>query len=149
MKAGIAFFSISLMLLVNMTQAQQTLTGTRERVNIDTGWRFAFGHPNDVSKDFQHGTSYFSYFAKAAYGDGAASTRFDDRAWRQLDLPHDWAVELPFDPKGSLSHGFKALGRNFPENSVGWYRKHFFVSKDDCTEVNAPGIGGPLVSKSD
>ena len=131
MKAGIAFFSISLMLLVNMTQAQQTLTGIRERVNIDTGWRFAFGHPNDVSKDFQHGTSYFSYFAKAAYGDGAASTRFDDRAWRQLDLPHDWAVELPFDPKGSLSHGFKALGRNFPENSVGWYRKHFFVSKAD------------------
>ena len=24
---------------------------------------------------------------------------FDDSQWRQLDLPHDWAVELPFDEK--------------------------------------------------
>ena len=98
---------------------------------MDTGWRFAYGHPYDASKDFNHTTGYFSYLAKASYGDGAASTRFDDRAWRMLDLPHDWAVELPFDSKGSLSHGFKALGRNFPENSVGWYRKHFFIPKAD------------------
>ena len=98
---------------------------------MDTGWRFAFGHPWDASKDFNHATGYFSYLAKASYGDGAAGIRFDDRAWRELDLPHDWAVELPFDSKGSLSHGFKALGRNFPENSVGWYRKHFYIPKAD------------------
>lgn len=84
MKSGIGLFAISLLLLVNIIQAQQTLTGIRERVNIDSGWRFAFGHPDDVSNDFQHGTSYFSYFAKAAYGNGAASTHFDDRAWREL-----------------------------------------------------------------
>ncbi len=131
MRSGFYLFPISLLLLVNMAHAQQPFTGIRERINIDSGWRFAFGHPNDVAKDFQHATSYFSYLAKAAYGDGAASARFDDRAWRELDLPHDWAVELPFDPEGSLSHGFKAIGRNFPENSVGWYRKHFFVSKAD------------------
>ena len=27
---------------------------------------------------------------------GPASPRFDDSAWRKVDLPHDWAVELPF-----------------------------------------------------
>ena len=111
--------------------AQQQALEPRTKILIDTGWRFAFGHPYDPAKDFQHATGYFSYWAKASYGDGAAGTRFDDRAWRILDLPHDWAVELPFDSKGSLSHGFKALGRNFPENSVGWYRKHFFIPKAD------------------
>jgi len=112
-------------------KAQQQTPLPRTRMLMDTGWRFAFGHPYDAARDFNHATGYFSYLAKASYGDGAASTRFDDRAWRMLDLPHDWAVELPFDSKGSLSHGFKALGRNFPENSVGWYRKHFFIPKAD------------------
>jgi beta-galactosidase len=116
---------------VHTTVAQERTGAVRERVNIDTGWCFSFGHPADVSKDFQHATGYFSYLAKASYGDGAAGTRFDDRSWRKLDLPHDWAVELPFDSNGSLSHGFKALGRNFPGNSIGWYRKHLFFSKAD------------------
>ncbi|RZL32433.1 MAG: DUF4982 domain-containing protein, partial [Rubrivivax sp.] len=42
-------------------------------------------------------------------------------------LPHDWAVELPFDARGSSTHGSKAIGRNFPENSVGWYRRELAV----------------------
>ncbi|HLP24783.1 MAG TPA: hypothetical protein VK477_03835, partial [Acidobacteriota bacterium] len=37
----------------------------RERAAFDAGWRFAFGHPFDTSKDFNHGTGYFSYLAKA------------------------------------------------------------------------------------
>ncbi|MBN1886913.1 MAG: beta galactosidase jelly roll domain-containing protein [Thermoflexales bacterium] len=57
--------------------------------------------------------------------------RFDDRAWRTLDLPHDWCVELPFDARGGHSHGYKAIGRAFPENSVGWYRRRFFVPESD------------------
>ncbi|MBN1895442.1 DUF4982 domain-containing protein, partial [bacterium] len=48
-----------------------------------------------------------------------------------LDLPHDWCVELPFDPAGGHSHGYKAIGRNFPENSIGWYRKAFFIPESD------------------
>jgi beta-galactosidase len=103
----------------------------RERLLIDAGWHFAFGHPADPARDFDHATGYFSYFTKAGYGDGPAAATFDDRAWRLLDLPHDWAVEAPFDPKGSTSHGFKAIGRNFPERSIGWYRKTFAVPAAD------------------
>jgi len=103
----------------------------RERASFDAGWRFAFGHPSDPKKDFDHGTGYFSYFAKAGYGDGPADPKFDAAAWRQLDLPHDWAVEAPFDGRGSHSHGYKAIGRNFPERSVGWYRKTFPVPATD------------------
>ncbi|MEI7984503.1 MAG: beta-galactosidase GalA [Armatimonadota bacterium] len=43
---------------------------------------------------------------------------------------HDWAIELPFDQMADGSHGHKALGRQFPDNSVGWYRKTFEIGKD-------------------
>ena len=76
-------------------------------------------------------TGYFSYFAKAGYGDGPAAKDFDDRMWRKLNLPHDWAVELPFDSLASYSHGYKSIGRNFPASSIGWYRKTFSISKSD------------------
>jgi len=103
----------------------------RERLLMDSGWKFALGHAYDTEKDFKHGTSYFSYFAKTGYGDGPAAQNFDDRPWRILDLPHDWAVEMPFSGKGSHSHGYKAIGRAFPESSVGWYRKKFFIPDSD------------------
>ncbi len=103
----------------------------RERLLMDPGWRFAFGHSFDVGKDFNHATGYFSYFTKAGYGDGPASKDFDDRAWRKLDLPHDWCVELLFDSRGGHSHGYKTIGRDFPQNSVGWYRKTFSIPESD------------------
>ena len=102
-----------------------------EKLLMDSGWRFALGHAWDTGKDFDNGSGYFSYFAKAGYGDGAASAGFDDRGWRKLDLPHDWCVELPFDKRGGFSHGYRAMGRPFPENSVGWYRRNFPIPAAD------------------
>jgi beta-galactosidase len=122
----VALFSLS-----STVWAADTPAAGRERLRMDFGWRFAFGHPYDTQKDFNHGTGFFSYFAKTGNGDGAAAVKFDDSTWRTLDLPHDWAVEVPFDAKGSGSHGFKALGRNFPETSVGWYRKTFDIPASD------------------
>ncbi|MBB3187722.1 beta-galactosidase GalA [Microbacter margulisiae] len=103
----------------------------REHLLMDFGWRFAFGNAIDAKKDFNFGTGYFSYLAKAGYGDGPASSGFDDRCWRLLNLPHDWAVEMPFSPKASSSHGYKTVGRGFPETSIGWYRKTFFIPETD------------------
>jgi beta-galactosidase len=103
----------------------------REIILMDKDWRFALGHATDPSKDFMHATGYFSYFAKTGYGDGPASPNFDDRSWRILDIPHDWCVELPFDARGNHSHGYKAIGINFPENSIGWYRKKFIIPESD------------------
>ena len=97
---------------------------------MDAEWRFALGNAANQHKDFDFATVPF-FLAKAGYGDGPASPRFDDRTWRSVDLPHDWAVELPFDQRGDGNHGSKAIGRNFPENSIGWYRKSFTVAKED------------------
>jgi beta-galactosidase len=103
----------------------------RERLLMDAGWRFAFGHPYDKARDFFHGTSKFSYFTKAGYADGPAAAAFEDRGWRRLDLPHDWAVEASFDAKASASHGYKASGLDVPERSIGWYRKTFAIPAAD------------------
>lgn len=113
----------------SLTVAQDT--SSREHINIDKNWKFAFGHPYDTSKDFNTGIAYFSYLAKAGFGDGAASADFDDRSWRKLNLPHDWAVEQGFSEKASFSHGFKAIGRNFPDKSIGWYRKKITIPESD------------------
>jgi beta-galactosidase len=103
----------------------------RERLLMDFGWRFAFGNANDPGKDTNPGASSFSYLAKAADAVGAAGPDFDDRGWRTLDLPHDWAVEVPFDSRGSGSHGYKAIGLNFPATSIGWYRKSLSIPASD------------------
>lgn len=108
---------------------------TREKIQIDKDWRFNFGHQYDTEKDFNHGTAYFSYLAKTGNGDGPAAQGFDDRAWRLLDVPHDWAVEQPFTEEGSFSHGFKAAGKGFPERNIGWYRKKIEIPQEDLGRI--------------
>ena len=63
----------------------------------------------------------------------AGTIAFDDGDWRSVDLPHDWAVELPFKNDPALaSKGFYPLGRNYPETSVGWYRRVFELPAADA-----------------
>ncbi len=124
---AVVFFLIS----ASTAGQSQTQSSPREKLLMDFGWRFALGHAYDTKRDFENGSGYFSYFAKTGYGDGAAAENFDDRGWRVLDIPHDWCVELPFDSLGSYSHGYKAIGRSFPQNSVGWYRKKFSIPESD------------------
>jgi beta-galactosidase len=111
--------------------AQPDTKSSREHILMDLGWRFAMGHASSVEKDFMSGTSYFTYYAKTGYGDGAAATQFEDRTWREVDLPHDWAVELPLSNTAGHSHGYRCIGWNFPQNSVGWYRKKFTIPASD------------------
>ncbi|MEO6150604.1 MAG: sugar-binding domain-containing protein, partial [Mucilaginibacter sp.] len=128
----ILIVNILCFLLFDSTVLAQTNTASpRQHILIDTAWRFAFGHPTNTKLDYDNGTGYFSYLTKTGYGDGAAAPDFDDRAWRKLDLPHDWAVEQSFNEKASFSHGFKAVGRNFHETSVGWYRKTLTIPQSD------------------
>jgi beta-galactosidase len=105
----------------------------REVILLDEGWRFALGHATDPAKDYGFGSG--ASYAKATSWRGAAQARFNDSGWRLIDLPHDWAVELPFvrEPANGtlLDHGFKPLGRAFPDTSIGWYRKRFSVPKED------------------
>ncbi len=88
------------------------------------------GNGADPAKDLGFGNGQGD-FAKTGEFE-FAKAKFDDSKWRTLNLPHDWAVELPFvRDEVQNSHGFKPLGRRYPETSVGWYRRSFDIPESD------------------
>ncbi len=104
----------------------------RERLLLDFGWRFHLGDACEAAKDFGLGSGRSGNFQKTGGFLTASSPAFDDGDWKAIDLPHDWAIELPFqnDP-ALLSKGFYPLGRNYPATSVGWYRRVFELPAED------------------
>ena len=68
-----------------------------ESVDLNRGWKFQLGDPGEASK-----------------------ADFDDKAWRTLDVPHDWAFESPYARNAAQKDkgGYKPGG-------IGWYRKSF------------------------
>jgi beta-galactosidase len=143
-----------LSLLGLLAGASLSTAVARERVLIDSGWRFRLGDPGDVTAAV---TDYpeISNLAKLAAADLNAETalqasrpdpvathagenvsfvmtNYNDNAWRSLDLPHDWVVELPFDSGGNISHGLKAKSGT---NNIGWYRRTFTLPAGDTNKV--------------
>jgi beta-galactosidase len=102
----------------------------REKLLFDFGWKFQFGHGTDPARDLGFGKGQGD-FAKTGEFE-FSKAKFDDSKWRTLNLPHDWAVELPFVRDEELnSHGYKPIGRRYPETSVGWYRREFEIPATD------------------
>lgn len=54
---------------------------------------------------------------------GADYMGYDDGAWRNVDLPHDWSVEHIFDKSNASGTGYLPGG-------TAWYRKHFLLPDD-------------------
>jgi len=107
-----------IMLLVTQRSAADS---PRQHLSLDANWKFHLGDdwPDALS------------LVNSGTGSGPASERFADSYWRAVNLPHDWAVELPFDSSADGSHGFKPLGRAFPSNSIAWYRHTFELPASD------------------
>jgi beta-galactosidase len=100
----------------------------RSRESFNANWRFFRGDPADavdaliykklrpaMLKPESANVPPVSY-AKFGYFDGL---------WRKIDLPHDWAIEGPFDQSAP---GETA---KLPYSGVGWYRKHFTLPVSD------------------
>jgi beta-galactosidase len=89
--------------------------------------------PAGVPENFDGGWR----FLKADAG-GAEQIVFDDSAWRQLNVPHDWSIEGPFaeDNKTGGAGGFLPSG-------IAWYRKHFTLPENDsgqCVAIEFDGV---------
>ena len=69
----------------------------RERVCFDSDWRFCLGDSVQMS-----------------------SAEYNDSWWRQLNVPHDWAIEGDFYAGNPSGAGGGAL-----PGGIGWYRKYF------------------------
>jgi beta-galactosidase len=124
----------------------------RERLLMDFNWRFQLGDAPDAGAKFDYPeVNDLAKTRRREIGLGAklianlpdpvksnvgadvsfVKPEFDDGHWRKLDLPHDWAVELPFNTNADLKHGFKPVGTGFPQNSIGWYRREFDLPASD------------------
>jgi beta-galactosidase len=117
--------------LVAVSDAALAAVAPREKLLFDFGWKFQFGNSVDPAKDlgFGYGQGDFAKTGEFEF----AKLKFDDSKWRDLDLPHDWAVELPFmRDEEQNSHGYKPIGRRYPETSVGWYRRTFDIPASDA-----------------
>jgi beta-galactosidase len=107
--------------------------GQRERLSLDRGWLF---HLGDIPFPTIRGQGPSYENAKAGHAWGAAAAEFDDSDWRTLDLPHDWAVEGPFDQNENPTQGYRPRG-------IGWYRRHFKLdtsSQGEYLELQFEGV---------
>ncbi|SIQ98327.1 beta-galactosidase GalA [Maribacter ulvicola] len=117
----------------------------RETIPLLDGWKFHLGHSNDIQKDFGFGTGTKLQFAKlepfghGSHGIPSTSLTFDDSKWETVEVPHDWSIGLPYDslqnPEMGNRYGYKPVGREYPETSIGWYRKKFNVSEQDKKKI--------------
>lgn len=87
------------------------------------------GHDAEAAAHAQHnehalGTLFDGHW-KFALGDNktAMEPGFDDKAWRTIDLPHDWSIEGVPDRQNPS----KGPGGYFP-TGIGWYRKTFMAA---------------------
>ena len=119
--------------MVWMAIACMNAQNVRETVRLDEGWKFALGNAADPKKDFGCGTEYFNYLTKAnsIHNEGPYVAKFDDSAWQEIRVPHDWVTTLPYANAASHSHGYKTVGYKYPETSVGWYRKMINIPASD------------------
>ncbi|NUR67493.1 MAG: beta-galactosidase, partial [Streptomyces sp.] len=91
----------------------------RSTVALRDGWRFALVNPGGITDP------------TGAYAD-AADPAYDDSAWREVAVPHDWSIELaPTTQNGTTS------GTGFFPGGLGWYRLAFTLP---------PGCAGKRVA---
>jgi beta-galactosidase len=81
----------------------------------------------------------FDFGWKFQKGDwpGAQRPEFADANWRDVDLPHDWSIEGPFDEKEPSS----GPGGYLP-TGIGWYRKRFRTPEADRNRVTVLEFDG-------
>ena len=72
---------------------------------------------------------------------GADQAAFADSGWRPVSVPHDWAIEGPFDQNAATT------GRGgYVPSGIGWYRTHFTlpasVTSDKQVFIEFDGVMG-------
>lgn len=72
----------------------------RQITKLSSGWKFHYG---DEEEAWYKG--------------------YDDSAWENVIVPHDWSVHMPFSREYSSGTGYLAGG-------IGWYRLHFRLPEE-------------------
>ncbi len=150
------FALLPLCLLAALPSLPAQPSPARERINFDAGWRFIKDDPAGIGPSLTYAALKPALLASAGSPDlvvrpteanpGAevtyAQPGFDDRAWRQLDLPHDWGIEAPFD------QGLPGGTGKLPYFGVGWYRKTFNLPAGDAGRSVFLAVDGAMAYAS-
>ena len=148
---AVRFLLFTALLPLSSIQADQSLA-PRERVLFNSDWLFQKGDPagtadqlsyfkNPAVKDAVIASTTNELTAdQKKLGSGVSSSQpgCDDSAWRKLDLPHDWAVEGPFNIKLPGNTG------KLPYAGIGWYRKHFSIPSSEAGTRFALELDGAM-----
>ena len=106
MAAALGISMITPFGLSENVQAAESVEGSSEEreISFNKGWKFFLETEGSID---------------------ASGKEYDDSAWRDVDLPHDYSIEQDFDPNspGTANGGYLNGG-------VGWYRKHFVLPKE-------------------
>jgi len=133
----------------------------REKLLLDQDWKFSNGEPADAGKLFDYPESDLqkqglesekkeadlaakrSDEVKTNLGGGVTWVKpdFDDSKWRTLNLPHDWAIEMPFNRAANNGKGSKQLGDK-DGTGIGWYRRSFEIPPGDKGRTTWIEFGG-------
>jgi beta-galactosidase len=109
-------------LWIGVSSATSADDSPRTALSLDQGWRFYLG---DIPHtDFKANWDEAEGGAKGGGAWGAAAPKFDDSAWRELDLPHDWVVEQSFVREAIRNQGYRPRG-------IAWYRRRFRLDPSD------------------
>ena len=97
--------------------------------NLSSQWKFILEKDCDCFPSFG--------FRKCGGATGPAGLRYHEGLMREVDLPHDWGIELTPNTAANTGRGGRPTSPYLPLNlspdgkhkeevySVGWYRKHF------------------------
>ena len=146
---------LSLVLIVGRDVVCANTSMVRERININRDWRYQIDDPDGVGTALHYSRlkSYllpcandFIIFGKRYQrpegnpGENIAYVKsdFDDSEWRHLNLPHDWAIEGPFNIDYNGSTG------KLPYWGIRWYRKTLELSQDDAGKQIYLDIDGAM-----
>ena len=146
---------LSFVLIVGRDVVCANTSMVRERININRDWRYQIDDPDGVGAALHysrlkpyllHCANDFIIFGKRYQrpegnpGENIAYVKsdFDDSEWRHLNLPHDWAIEGPFNIDYNGSTG------KLPYWGIRWYRKTLELSQDDAGKQIYLDIDGAM-----
>ena len=146
---------LSFVLIVGRDVVCANASMVRERININRDWRYQIDDPDGVGAALHYSrlkpyllpcANDFIIFGKRYQrpegnpGENIAYVKsdFDDSEWRHLNLPHDWAIEGPFNIDYNGSTG------KLPYWGIRWYRKTLELSQDDAGKQIYLDIDGAM-----
>lgn len=149
------FISLIFVLIWGQNGVCSETSVVRERININRDWRYQENDPVGVDSALHYfrlkpyllpcANNFIIFGKKHRRPEGNpggniayVSSDFDDSGWRQLNLPHDWAIEGPFNIDYMGSTG------KLPYWGIRWYRKTFELTESDAGKQIYLDIDGAM-----